>query len=79
MIMELEAYEHLDALHAETMAAWQAAEESLAACQASGRPADVERHLADRRRAYRLSNEYHLEADLVMFIHYERREALSGS
>lgn len=58
-------FEHLDALHAEVMAAWEVAGDSLATCQASGRQSDVDRHFDDRRRAVRLSNTYHLEADLV--------------
>lgn len=56
----------LDALHDEMTAAYRAALDSLEECQASGDPTDLERHLADRSRALRLSNSFHLEADLVV-------------
>lgn len=58
-------YEHLDALHAEMMAAYRAAEESLTLCQFSGAQADVELHLEDRTRAFKLSANYHKEEALI--------------
>lgn len=77
--MQPEEYEILDALHAEMMAAYTAAAESLEAAWESGLPADVERHREQLRRAWRLSTSYHLEADLLMLTYYARREALHGA
>lgn len=59
----IEAWERVEALHEQMMAAYATAEESLVRCQSTGVQADVDRHRADLRRALRLSNSYHLEAD----------------
>jgi hypothetical protein len=61
-------------LHANLMAAYAVAEESLARCQSTGQQADVDRHRADLRHAWRVSNSYHLEADLVMLAAWSREE-----
>lgn len=58
-------FEHLDVLYAEMMAAYAESGDSLAQCQSTGASTDVDRYRADLRRALRLSNSYHLEADLV--------------
>lgn len=53
-------------LHDELMAAYAAAEESLAWCQASGDAQDVEQHRADLRRALKVSEAFHAESDRVV-------------
>jgi hypothetical protein len=59
----IEAWERVETLHEQLMAAYAVAEGSLVRCQSTGVQADVDQHRADLRRALRLSNSYHLEAD----------------
>jgi hypothetical protein len=78
-LMEPEDYEAHDGLYAELADAYEAAGESLAKCQATGDPTDVEAYRADLQRARRLSDATHAEADHVMSLYYSRRDAADGS
>lgn len=61
-----ETRERLESMSADVMAAYAVAEESLTLCQSTGDPADVDRHRADLRHAFKVSNAYHLEADMAV-------------
>lgn len=58
--------EYMEALHAEMMAAYEIGGQSLDLCQETEDTADVEQHLKDLHRAFRLSDAYHAEADRVV-------------
>lgn len=70
--MSDDLFERLDVLHDEMTAAYQTAAESLERCQATGLRPDVIQHLADRRRALQVSNEYHLEDEQVWLAELSR-------